>query len=279
MKLVNYHTHSSFCDGILEPEEYVKAAIDMGFGSLGFSSHAPVPFVNRWSIKPERMNEYAFTIRELKKKYQSKIDVYLSLEIDYIPGISRNISEFKKLFSLDYTIGGIHLVKSPDSEKLWFIDGPPENYDIGLIEVFEMDIHKAVRCYFSQLQEMIEQQKPDIIAHFDKIKMNNRGLYFSTDEKWYRNHIHETIKIIAANGQIVEVNTRGIYKKRCSELYPAVWILEELNKLDVPGTVSSDSHKPDELILQVPETLQILKEIGFRGIMIYNGNGWKKKMW
>jgi histidinol-phosphatase (PHP family) len=272
---VNYHTHTKFCDGTSEPEEYVRAAIDLGFDALGFSGHAPVPFVNRWSIKPEMLDDYVSIILLLKEKYHRQIEIHLALEIDYIPGLSTDIKKFKKKYSLDYTIGGIHLVKAPHSEKLWFIDGSPEGYDVGLIEVFEMDICKAVGCYFTQLWEMITEQKPDIIAHFDKIKMNNRGLYFSTDENWYRNYIHETIRIIAYSGQIVEVNTRGIYKKRSEELYPSIWILEELLKLNVPVIVSTDAHKPEELSLQMPETLQILKDIGYRETMVLTSKGWK----
>lgn len=277
MKLVNYHTHSRFCDGSAEPEEYIKAAIGMDFAALGFSAHAPLPFANRWCLKQERMDEYITTIRGLKKKYDGKIKIHLGLEIDYIPGITQKISELKKKHGLEYAIGGVHLVQSPQSEHLWFIDGSPEGYDIGLIEIFGQDIRKAVGCYFKQLQEMIRTQKPDIIAHFDKIKMNNRKIYFSPDEDWYHDHINKTIKIIEASGSIVEVNTRGLYKQRCDELYPSVWILEELLRLGVPVTVSSDAHKPEELIKQIPETVQLLKDIGFKGVMALGDSGWQEQ--
>jgi histidinol-phosphatase (PHP family) len=277
VKLVNYHTHTFFCDGVAEPEAYVQAAIELGFEALGFSAHAPLPFANRWSLKPERIEEYIDSIASLKKKYNNEIKVHTGLEIDYIPGITRSIAEFKKQYALDYTIGGVHLVKCPQSDKLWFIDGSPEGYDIGLIEIFNLDIHKAVGCYFSQLWEMISIQKPDIIAHFDKIKMNNRGIYFSVDDPWYRDYIYKTIKIISKGNCIVEVNTRGIYKKRSEELYPSVWILEELFKHGIPVTISSDAHKPDELIKQIPETLQILKDIGFKAIIALSDKGWFKK--
>jgi histidinol-phosphatase (PHP family) len=277
LKLVNYHTHSLFCDGSAEPEAYVQAAIELGFEALGFSSHAPLPFANRWSLKPERMEEYLSVIQNLKKKYSDVIRIHTGLEIDFIPGISHSIADFKKQYNLDYAIGGVHLVKCPHNDKLWFIDGSPEGYDVGLIEIFDLDIQKAVGCYFQQLWEMISTQKPDIIAHFDKIKMNNRGIYFSVEDPWYLNYIHKTIKIIAEGNCIVEVNTRGIYKKRSEELYPSVWILEELFKLGVPVTVSSDAHKPEELIKQIPETLQILKDIGFKAIMALGDNKWYEK--
>jgi histidinol-phosphatase (PHP family) len=275
MPLANFHTHSSYCDGTSAPEEFVKAAIDMGFDSIGFSSHAPVPFQNRWSIKPDRLSEYLEDIRALKTKYKSKINIFLSLEIDYIPDLTSNMKELCNECKLDYTIGGVHLVKSEKTDKLWFIDGSPDGYDNGLRDIFKMDIQKGVRCYFEQLWEMIFLQKPDVIAHADKIKMNNRGLYFSTDEKWYQDFIAKTIKVIAESKLIVEVNTRGIYKKRCPELYPSVEMLEAFHKLKVPIMLSSDAHDPSELALQFPETIKVLMDMGFRESCVYTEQGWK----
>ena len=36
----NFHTHTIYCDGNDTPEELIKAAIDNGFTSLGFSGHS-----------------------------------------------------------------------------------------------------------------------------------------------------------------------------------------------------------------------------------------------
>ena len=179
MNLFNLHTHSYFCDGKEEPEEYVKQAIELGFHTLGFSSHAPVPFENNFSLKEEKMEEYFSTIRTLGEKYKDKINILLSLEIDYIPGITRRFSEFSKAGNLDYTIGGVHLVRNNEIEKLWFIDGSKqETYDDGLQKLFKGHIRNGVEAYYNQIIEMVATQKPDIIAHLDKIKMHNKNRYF-----------------------------------------------------------------------------------------------------
>ena len=75
MNLFNLHTHSYFCDGKEEPEEYVKQAIELGYHTLGFSSHAPVPFENNFSLKEDKMEEYFSTIRALGEKYKDKINI------------------------------------------------------------------------------------------------------------------------------------------------------------------------------------------------------------
>jgi histidinol-phosphatase (PHP family) len=275
MKYANYHTHTLYCDGKDSPEAFIEEALRKEMTAIGFSSHSPLPYDNGYSIKENRLDEYFKEIKELKEKYKGRINIYLALEIDYIPGISDNFKSFIDRLSLDYTIGAIHLVKNRNTGELWFIDGPEINYTIGLTRIFNDDIKLAVETYFSQLNEMISTQKPTIVGHFDKVKMNNKGRFFSESEGWYENLVKETITYIKKAGSIVEVNTRGIYKKRSDSLYPGIFALKEIHKMNIPVTISSDAHKPDELTSYFPETISILRDIGFNEVMQFDGKSWK----
>jgi histidinol-phosphatase (PHP family) len=274
MDLFNLHTHSHFCDGKEEPEAYVKQAIGLGFHTLGFSSHAPVPFENSFSLKEEKMDKYFSAIRELEDKYKGKINILLSMEIDFIPGITRDFSEFSKAGNLNYTIGGVHLVRNKEKENLWFIDGSKqETYDDGLQKLFKGHIRKGVETYYGQICEMVATQKPDIIAHLDKIKMHNKNRYFSEEESWYKDLVWKTIKFIAGESNcIVEVNTRGLYKSRTDTFFPSPFILEQIHHLKIPITMSSDAHQPQELDGYYGEALKSLKEIGFTELLYFRGN-------
>ncbi len=274
MKYHNYHTHTKFCDGSDEPETYVLSAINKNMTALGFSGHAPLPIDNLWSMKTSIMNDYFYAINELKVKYKKKIDIYFSLEIDYIPNITTDLSALKKLYYLDYTIGSVHLVYDKKSAELWFIDGPDKNFIEGLDKIFSGDIKKAVECYYMQTQEMILIQQPDIIGHLDKIKMNNKNRFFSVDEIWYKKLVADTLKVISKTSSIVEVNTRGIYKKRTDYLFPSTDILEQCYTLKIPVTINSDAHTPDELTNYFDETVQILKDIGYKGIQVLKEGKW-----
>jgi histidinol-phosphatase (PHP family) len=276
LNLFNLHTHSAYCDGAGEPEEYVRAAIGKGFHTLGFSSHAPVPFANNFAIKDEvQLTRYCHEIRDLQKTYRDRISLCLALEIDYIEGISRDFSDFTSACHLDYTIGSVHLVRNGNDERLWFIDGArEETYRDGLQSIFGSDVRKAVTAFYHQQICMLETQKPDIIGHFDKIKMHNKGRYFSEEEAWYRDLVMELIEMIKKQDVIVEVNTRGIYKKRSDDLYPGQWILKILKEKQIPITLSADAHKPEELDGYYPETLEILKKIGFRSLVYFHNEKW-----
>lgn len=269
MQEFNLHTHSIFSDGKSTPEEVVVEAINQGMKVLGFSDHSPVPFENSFAIKNDNVQNYICTIKSLKEKYKDQIDIYCSMEMDFIPGIVKDFKKTKEELCLDYMIGSVHLVGN-DVNKLWFIDGSKvETYDEGLFNYYGGDIKKGVKTFYYQYNEMIETEEFDIVGHFDKIKMHNRDRYFTENEKWYRDLVLETLTLIKEKDLIVEVNTRGIYKKRSTDFYPATWLLPIMKEMNVPVVISSDSHKAEELTLCFKEAEEALKAAGYKETMCF----------
>ena len=258
----NYHTHSLYCDGKSTLEEQVRAAEQCGLRQLGFSSHAPVPFENTFAMAEEKLPEYIQEIDQLQQT--THVTLLKSLECDYIPGMTVDFAKRQTENGLDYVIGGVHQVRQPNGDGLWFIDGSKqETYDNGLCDLFDMNIKKAVTTCWEQTFEMIETQQMDIIAHFDKIKMHNRNRFFTEDEGWYKILADKAIQLIKRHNLIIEVNTRGLYKKRSVSFYPSTELLMKARKADIPVIVSSDAHKAEELMLFVPEALEELQRCGF----------------
>ena len=258
----NYHTHSLYCDGKSTLEEHVREAEKCGLLQLGFSSHSSVPFENNFAISEERIPEYVREIDQLQQK--TDITLLKSLECEFVPGITKDFDVWHTTYNLDYVIGGVHLVRPPHGDGLWFIDGSKQEiYDNGLRELFNNDIKAAVTAFWEQTFEMLETQHLDIIAHFDKIKMHNRDRFFKEDENWYKVLADKAIQLIKRHDVIIEVNTRGLYKKRCDHFYPSTELLMKARKADIPVIVSSDAHKAEELTLFVPEALVELQRCGF----------------
>ena len=258
----NYHTHSLYCDGKSTLEEHVREAEKCGLLQLGFSSHSSVPFENNFAISEERIPEYIKEIEQLQQK--TNIKLLKSLECEFVPGITKDFDVWHTTYNLDYVIGGVHLVRPPHGDGLWFIDGSKQEiYDNGLRDLFGNDIKAAVTAFWEQTFEMLETQHLDIIAHFDKIKMHNRDRFFTEDESWYKVLADNAIQLIKRHDVIIEVNTRGLYKKRCDHFYPSTELLMKARKADIPVIVSSDAHKAEELTLFVPEALVELQRCGF----------------
>ncbi|MFO8066030.1 MAG: histidinol-phosphatase HisJ [Bacteroidales bacterium] len=260
----NFHTHSDLCDGTDSLEDYVISAIDNNFSAIGFTPHSPLSFENPWSIKQEDMKTYLENASKLKEKYKDKIDVYIGLEIDYIPGYSDDFSVFTSNNKLDYCIGSVHLVKIKNKDELWFIDGKKEAYFETIKKFFNGNAKKAVEAFYMQSIEMINTQKPDIIGHLDKVKMHNDEKLFSTSESWYKSLVTETLKAVSDNNCIVELNTRGVYRGKTKEFFPSDFVLKECLKMDIPVMINTDAHKPEQIDSLFSTAVKKLKDIGFK---------------
>ncbi len=272
----NLHSHSVYSDGKSQPREIVEEAVSQGFSAIGLSEHGPLPFDTDFAVHADKMDDYVKEIGALKAEYSDRIQVLCALEADYVTATSEPFSTTEARHNLDYMIGGVHLVgQSSNPEELWFIDGPKwEIYDEGLQKFFGNDIRKAVRRFFEQSNEMIEHEEFDIIAHFDKIKMHNRDRYFHEDESWYRKLALETLDLIRQKGLIMEINTRGIYKKRYLGFYPSPWLLEEACKMGVPAIVSADAHHYSEISLEFDSAEDALRKAGYRSVAKFEHGRW-----
>ena len=264
--------HSTYCDGKSELMDYVDQAKKLNMISIGFSSHAPVPFPTKWCMKAERFNDYLISIEKIKK-LNSSFEIYKGLEVDFIPDVtSPNLFRDK----LDYTVGSIHFIENFPDGTPWEIDGTHASFLKGYSEIFNNNIQDVITRYFDLTREMIGTACPSIVGHLDKIKIQNPdNKFYKETDAWYQDEIKKTIDLIHASGAIVEVNTRGIYQKKTDTTYPSPWILELLHKKNIPVTISSDAHHCDDIINQFPETASVLKKIGFKTIAVLSEGDWK----
>ncbi|MCU4165162.1 histidinol-phosphatase [Carboxylicivirga caseinilyticus] len=278
MKYFSFHTHSHYCDGKVPMSEVCEEAAKIGLAAIGFSSHAPVPFETSWALKFEDGLKYRNEITKLKLEYADRMEIYAALEADYIPlNKSLSFDTWRKMLDLDYIIGSVHLVFNPEvPNELWFLDGPAENYEKGVIECFGGDIRKAVTQYYNQLKEMVITQKPDVIAHMDKVVMNNKNRFFTEEDDWYQKLVEETLLEIAKQGTIVEVNTRGIYRGKYHTFFPNERIIKRCIELKIPLTVSVDAHHSDELKSEFDNAVETIKKCGGTSVSFFNKGYWEQ---
>ncbi|MBN1950808.1 MAG: histidinol-phosphatase [Bacteroidales bacterium] len=268
----NYHSHTHFCDGTGPPEAYIREAIAQKFPAYGFSSHAPLPFETDWNVKAERLPEYIAEITRLKKKYARDIQVYMGLEIDYLP----DGSDTRDYAGLDYRIASIHFVDRFKDGTPWNIDTSAELFSKGLLEIFENDMRQAALRFWDLTRQMIEALSPDVIGHLDKIKMFNKNqAYFSEQETWYTGAVENTLDLIAEKQCRVEINTRGYYRYGQPDLYPGEWIIRRLAERNIPVVLNSDAHKPEEISQGMSYAAEIMQKCGIREVYALYDNSWK----
>ena len=275
MYWTNYHSHCTFCDGRSEMEEFVRFAIDKGIKSYGFSSHAPLPFSTKWTMKEEQFGDYHLEFSRLKNKYKHEIELHFGLEVDYIYNCSDTDSAFFKNKNFDYLIGSIHFLDEITENHYFCIDGDFSEFDNDLKKKYNGDIKHVATRFYEVSALMIEKGGFDIVGHFDKINLN--GLHyeeFDTCAFWYKTLVAETLQLVKEKGLLLEINTKSLYKKGFT--YPHQQFYPLINELQIPIVVNSDCHYPVNVIDGYEPTFAALKKAGFKTMRQLIKNQWQE---
>lgn len=271
----NFHTHTRHCDGRGEAREFAEAAVRKGMPRLGFSGHNVVPFPAAWTMPAEDLPSYLADVREVKRDWSGRLEVFLGMEVDYIPGVSSPADPSLRGLGLDYVIGSVHFVEPADGAWDWTVDGADGEFEKGVAVCFGGSVRRLVEAYFGRVGEMAAASRPDIVGHFDIVKKNNRdGRFFSEEEPWYRAAALGALETVAAAGSILEINTGGIVRNTSGALFPSPFLLREALRLEIPVMVTADAHRPEHLDGHFRETAALLRELGFRSQRQLTSRGW-----
>ena len=257
------HVHTHYGDGNDSPETMVLSAINLGFSSIGFAEHAYGPHDLGVCIPKYRMESYRTDIMRLKEKYAGKIEVSCGLEVEHYKLYDKD--------QWDHIVGSVHYVRSKKSGKYCPVDVSPPTFEAGIADAGEGDVRSLVEQYGINVMDMVEY-KPDIIGHLDVIAKLNRGKrFFDPSQSWYKAMWKKIISAIACSGCITEVNTGGMCRGYTEEPYPSHDLLRMLYKERAPLTLCSDAHDKNTLDYNYKETVDLLREIGYRSLKIWHG--------
>jgi len=256
--LQNLHTHTVYCDGTLSAEEMVVAAIEKRCGTIGFSEHSNIWFVeDTYSMSPGTRLAYIREIRRLKEQYAGRIGVYLGIEQDYFTEIPAD--------GFDYVIGAVHYVKKGD----YYV-----NVDNGAGEVLRQvnvyyggDFYEFAEDYYSTLSGIVKKTGAGIIGHFDVVAKNNfDGSQFDETHPEYIGAALCAMDEILKDCKLFEVNTGAMYRIGKQVPYPSPFFLKELCKRGGEVILSSDSHDSASLCYKYGEMRELLGACGFKYI-------------
>ncbi len=253
MGLVDYHTHTALCGHATGTvEDYIKAAIAKGLSEIGFSDHAPLPEGLREGItmRDSQTEEYLLSILSHALKYKSRIAVRTGFEVDF-PLHDTFAPKYFTDPRIDYFIGSCHFIDGWAFDHPDFIDG-----------FSRRDIDDIYSRYYAIIKDLVSSGLFHIIGHFDLVK------------KFGHRAKKDFSKEIAAlfnssrHGIAVEINTAGL-RKPVEELYPSEDIVSLLFTLNVPVTLGSDAHSPDEVGYAFDRAVEMLKKAGYRKISAF----------
>lgn len=290
MRYSNLHTHTTFSDGKHSLEENVLSAIEKNMLSLGFSDHSYTGCDTSYCADQASYSEYLETIRQLRQKYSNQIALYAGLELDYYsimnhtPVFSKSLGDGKldntyidraalgfsmdEMKKYDYLIASVHYIIKDG--VCYPIDHSPEQQMDCIQNAFDGDIFAMVQFYFDLLCEHAEHINPTCIGHFDVI--TKFSLVPEEDER-YREIAGKALRRILKTCQYVEVNTGAIARGWRKTPYPADYLLKILLEEGGKPVLGSDSHDKNNLIFYFDETLELLRQVGFKQVYVFNGSG------
>lgn len=264
--LQNLHTHCTYCDGTNTMEQLVKKAIDLGFDTIGFSSHAPMPFETGYAIQEDQLKNYSNEAKILKRKYQDSIKVLCGLETDYFSVTSKE--------SFDYIIGSVHVIKIGD--QYYDIDYSLEYTERIINDHFCSDSNKYAKAYYETMAKMPKVSRPDIIGHFDLLtKFNEIKPLIDTESKEYKKYAVDALYAVTETVDIFELNTGAISRGYRKTPYPSPFILKEIKKAGGKMIITSDCHNMEYLDKGFDTGIELLRCCGFEEVYVITDDGFK----
>ena len=257
--LYNLHTHTQFCDGHATMEEFVTEAISQGFTYLGFTPHSPVSVESPVNMSRERVQEYFDEVARLRRLYGDKINIYASMEIDYVSVGDGPANDYFQQLPLDYRIGSVHFIPAiNDPSEMVDIDGKFPAFKVRMGQYFDCDIEYVVRTFFAQMMAMVDEGGFEIVGHMDKIGFNASQYLDGIDEEsWYDKLVIDLFENIMDHHLIIEVNTKAWLQR--NRFYPNLKYFGMLKHFNAPVIVNSDAHYPTLLNNGRMEALKLLK--------------------
>lgn len=233
----NYHTHTVYCHHAYNTaEEMIKAAIKLGYLTIGFSEHAPLKPRRNFRLNTEEVPEYIDEINKLKIKYKDQIRILCGFECEYHRDEKNYYQNLKNMKGVDYLILGNHNKGNPHNAQEW--NG--SNVDLFM--------------YCEQLIDGLESGLFLMVAHPDFI--------FRYYPNWDNDCAIITQKIIDTSIKYnapLGFNLNGLANKRTNMDYPADEFWKIVAKSKAKVIIETDAHQIETL--NEPIYIRGLKQI------------------
>jgi histidinol-phosphatase (PHP family) len=201
------------------------------------------------SVMTEQMNEFIDVITTAKKRWETEgVLLKLGIEADYFVGQENELAALLAGKPWDYVIGSVHYVDG------WGFDNPQT---VDYFETFELE--ELYTRFYETVERMIRSKMFDFVAHLDNLKVFQYKVKNEAfNQKWYERIAHA----LKETNTATEVNAGLYYRYPVKEMCPGPNFLMKIVEKEVPITLSSDSHFPDDLGTCIAENKNMLQQLG-----------------
>lgn len=238
------HLHTRFSDGSATVDQMVETAIEKGLTKIAITDHMPLPYPNRYTMKPDRLLAYRDAVKKAQDKYSDRIQVLLGLEIEVVPSLAFWTDRIISL-GWDWLIASVHTLEKNGTKSL--INGTPREFDTALGQMFDNDIQALVQAYYRSMAAMVSMGVFQAVGHLDVIRKHMTSLFPGMETRpFYRDLVNQVLDRAFQAGVAVEINTGGM-DHPSHDFYPHVKIVHQCADRGIPLVMSSDAHRPEQM--------------------------------
>jgi histidinol-phosphatase (PHP family) len=250
------HTHTKFCyhGSSDEQELYLEEAIAQGFERYTMSEHPPLPkgWVNDEKLMEElampesELSSYIAYAKEMKARYEGRLEVTIGLELDHLPGHYGYTRRFVEQWGheLEDVVYSVHYLRGAGGMRC--IDFTPDDFKEGLLS-FYGTMDGVINEYFDHVETAIawagKLPMRKRIGHLGLIRKFEKELP-PINEALFRSRMEALLPILQDAGVGVDVNCAGLRVPTIGTPYVPDWFITECIKRGIPCVYGSDSHKP-----------------------------------
>jgi histidinol-phosphatase (PHP family) len=265
--LVSVHGgHSAqFCNHAKNSlEQIVRKYIDEGYTWVGITEHMPP--LSESFVYPEeisaglnvgslntRFADYITTCRQLQLRYAHQIEIFVGFETETYSGSLDYTKQLISRYQPDYIVGSVHHVMDT------LFDYSPAFYEQAVDRCGGLD--NMYLNYFDQQYEMINVLKPQVVGHFDIIRLYDSNYRSQMVKPKIWEKIKRNLNLVKQLGLILDFNLRPLSREE-KEPYLSAPILKEACQLGIDIVPGDDSHGVDDIGMNMHWAIELLENAG-----------------
>ena len=254
--MIDYHIHTNISADCTVPMRLMaKAARDAGIKEVGFAEHIDFDLPCEFDFSKIDFEAYNAAYEETKREFPD-LALRRGIEAGLDPATMDRMRALLAGFPCDFVIGSQHIVfgNDPYYDPVWQGHTQRELYD----EYIRMSLETVENCEFF-----------DVLGHLGYIAKfcpYEDKLMRYTD---YPDAIETILKTLVQRGKGLEANTNGLYMTPST--MPETEIIKRYRELGGEIiTIGSDAHYESVVGHAVKETLETLKDIGFKYVCAFD---------
>lgn len=252
---VDYHIHSNISqDGHESIDSICKCAIKQGLKEIAITDH-----FDPWAENPSGdgfdLARLETEIASAQKKFEGKLKILKGVEVGQAGNHPVPVKTLLDSTDFDYVIGSVH-----------YID---DELDVAMFQFDKHNYKTIFEKYFLSLYEMAKTGLYDCIGHLDYPKRYASVYGIRMSHGYYMEIIEAIFKEVIKNGKGIEINCSGLRQKIADTLptYDIVKLYKKMGGINI--TVGSDAHRLYAVGGHTEKALQMLEDVGFNYITLY----------